>query len=119
MGKKLAGELRRIRRLRDFSLREVERRTKISNAYLSQLERGEAENPSPHILSKLSEIYDYPYELLMESAGYFHDKKGGSPKKKMNALQMALMSATLTPDEEEKIAEFIEFLKFEKKQGKT
>jgi transcriptional regulator with XRE-family HTH domain len=46
---RLAEELKTIRIMRKLSLRVVEKKTGISNAYLSQLERGEAENPAPDI----------------------------------------------------------------------
>ena len=52
----LAEELQRVRKVKNASLREVERATGISNAYLSQLEGGDATNPSPHILQKLAEL---------------------------------------------------------------
>src|SRR6058998_125067 len=66
----LGSELRRLRKEKTLSLRTVETRTGVSNAYLSQLETGNAENPSPHVLKKLAELYDAPYERLMRLAGY-------------------------------------------------
>lgn len=116
MGKELADELRRIRGIRGSTLREVEKATKISNAYLSQLERGEAKNPSPHKLYKLAKYYSVPYEKFMELAGYFHSESKKRSRKTVSALQAALMSVNLSPDEEEKVAEYIEFLRFENKR---
>ena len=112
MGDTLGETLRLTRKLKGLSLREVEERTGISNAYLSQLETGKAENPSPHVLHKLSEVYDVPYESLMKAAGYLvkPGPKSGPPKRP-SAIQAALMSAKLTPEEEKKVAEFIEFLR--------
>ena len=120
MGNELADELRRIRGIRGSTLREVEKATKISNAYLSQLERGEAKNPSPHKLYKLAKYYSVPYEILMKLAGYFHPGPEGQSRRTVSVLQAALMSVKLSPDEEEKVAEYIEFLRFEnKKRGKS
>jgi transcriptional regulator with XRE-family HTH domain len=52
------------------TLREVETKTGISNAYLSQLESGKADRPAPRILHKLAEFYGASYTALMEAAGY-------------------------------------------------
>src|SRR6266516_1748952 len=63
-------ELRRIRKHRGLTLRQVESKTGISNAYLSQLETGRAGNSSPPMLQKLADIYDVEYEALIRAAGY-------------------------------------------------
>src|ERR1700722_754743 len=62
--------LRKSRTDAELTLRAVETRTSISNAYLSQLETGKAENPSPAMLRKLAELYKVPYETLLTAAGY-------------------------------------------------
>lgn len=67
---RLGQELRRLRREQGFSLRTVESRTGISNAYLSQLETGKADAPTPPILQKLSTFYHVPYDTLLAIAGY-------------------------------------------------
>lgn len=53
-----------IRSWRGVSLREVERKTGISNDYLSQLERGEKTNPSLSVAYRLSEYFDMPVRTL-------------------------------------------------------
>jgi HTH-type transcriptional regulator, competence development regulator len=70
MSKKLGNLLRSARDLKDVSLREVEKRIKVSNAYLSQIESGSIAEPSPHILRKLADYYDLNYMELMAAAGY-------------------------------------------------
>ena len=42
----------------------------ISNAYLSQLETGKVQSPSPIVLHKLSELSGLPYAAVMQDAGY-------------------------------------------------
>lgn len=42
---------------RDFTLRQVEDKTGISNAYLSQLETGKVKNPSFTVVVKLCNLY--------------------------------------------------------------
>ncbi len=66
----LGGELHRLRTTRGLTLRFVETQTGISNGYLSQLETGKAENPSPPMLKKLADLYSASYEALMQAAGY-------------------------------------------------
>ena len=115
MSKRLADELKRLRAIRKLSLREVEETTRISNAYLSQLERGEAENPSPDKLQKLAKCYGVPYEHLMKAAGYLRPSAGGGKSKPdMSRLQAALMGANLTDEEEERMLEFLEFIRSKK-----
>jgi HTH-type transcriptional regulator, competence development regulator len=113
MSQKLAEELRRIRGVRGVSLRDVENETEVSNAYLSQLETGKTSNPSPQVLHRLAGYYRVPYESLMEAAGYLEKEPAStrSSKKRVGALQAALMSAQLTDEEQRKVAEFIEFVR--------
>lgn len=62
--------LRRARKQRQLSLREVERRIGRSNAYLSQVERGLIKRPDPVVLLELAELYTLSFELLAEWAGW-------------------------------------------------
>ena len=66
----LGQELRRLRAHRGMTLRQAELKTGISNAYLSQLETGRVDSPSPAILQKLADAYGVGYEALMQIAGY-------------------------------------------------
>ena len=105
--------LRTAREMRKLSLRDVEEATGISNAYLSQLETGKIKKPSPHFLHKLAALYDIGYELLMEAAGYVLRKSTEGPKTLAGA---ALFSQEkLTPEEEEKLAEYLAFLRRKQK----
>jgi HTH-type transcriptional regulator, competence development regulator len=110
--------LRDIRALRGHSLRAVEDATGISNAYLSQLERGDAQRPSPDKLQALARFYEVPYTDLMRAAGYLlkPELTEGTGRERANAVQAALMSAKLTPDEEDAVVKYIQFLRFQKKK---
>jgi transcriptional regulator with XRE-family HTH domain len=68
----LGGLLADLRTARGLSLREVEEAADnaVSNAYLSQLENGKIQKPSPNVLHSLAQVYAVPYEALMEKAGY-------------------------------------------------
>src|ERR1700743_1653114 len=112
--------LKSIRKVNGASLREGEEETGISNAYLSQLERGDALKPSPDKLHALAEFYGVPYTDLMRGAGYL---QAGSSQQgteaanaRTSAIQAALMSANLTPDEEDAVVKYIEFLRFQHKK---
>ena len=62
--------LRRARSHRQLSLREVERRTGRSNAYLSQVERGLIRQPDPVVLLELAELYGLNFMTLTTWAGW-------------------------------------------------
>lgn len=101
--------LKTARELHKLSLREVETATGISNAYLSQLENNKIKKPSPHFLHKLAALYGIGYEFLMEQAGYVKRNQPGGAKTLAGA---ALFSQEeLSKDEEEKLAEYLVFLR--------
>lgn len=121
---RLASELKQLREVHGYSLRQVEEATGVSNAYLSQLERGAAARPSPHKLAKLADFYKVAYEQLMELAGYLAPFGGSvrmtTPKivsgakphpARASVLRQALLNTDLTPEEEALVAEYISFLK--------
>lgn len=115
---KLGGELKRLRTVKRASLRDVEEAVEISNAYLSQLERGEVKQPSPHWLFKLAGYYNVPYESLMAAAGYIDEKKlAAGTKRPLSTLERMLMSANLSPDEESEVRGFVEYVTSRRKKG--
>lgn len=111
----LAKVLRDVRAVRGDSLRAVEESTGISNTYLSQLERGDAAKPSPDKLMALAKYYGIPYNDLMRAAGYLIKSEPANNKvKDTSAAHAALMSADLTPEEEDAVVKYIQFLRFHK-----
>ena len=59
-----------LKRLRgDTSLRGVQRLSGISNAYLSQIEKGER-HPGPKLLKRLAALYGVGVQELLRKAGY-------------------------------------------------
>lgn len=121
MSESLTAILRSIRAASGATLRQVEKKTGISNAYLSQLENGSGGKPSPHILQKLAVFYGVPYEALMEAAGYLQPSSKAphkvESKRSLGALEAALMSAKLTEEEQEKVAEFVQFLRSKRRKA--
>lgn len=75
MKETLATALRNARLKAGLSLRGAEKKIGVSNAYLSQLETGKAENPSVTLLRKLAKIYSVPADSLLIAAGYGPEKE--------------------------------------------
>ncbi len=68
-----------LRRLRgNRSLRGVQRLTGISNAYLSQVEKGDR-RPGPRVLSRLAALYGVRLQELLRKAGHL-DIEGEEPE---------------------------------------
>jgi HTH-type transcriptional regulator, competence development regulator len=109
--------LESIRKDRRMTLRQVEEAAKkeISNAYLSQLEQGKIQQPSPNILHVLSEIYGIDYAHLMELAGYITP----STKKRTNDQRHGGVATfaehNLTTDEEAELLRYLKFIRTTKR----
>lgn len=100
--------LRLARESNGWTLREAESGTGISNAYLSQIEKGKVGKPSPMKLKKLSEFYKVDYEKLMQAAG--HENPGTRLKKgskKVSDLENFLKSQKLSEDEMHAMISFL------------
>jgi transcriptional regulator with XRE-family HTH domain len=68
-GEQRLGEFIRMqRRLADLSLRRMSELTKVSNAYLSQVERG-LHQPSVRVLRSIADALDISAETLLAQAG--------------------------------------------------
>jgi HTH-type transcriptional regulator, competence development regulator len=113
--------LANIRQVRRMTLRAVEEATgkEVSNAYLSQLEKDKISRPSPNVLHALAAAYVVPYETLMEKAGYITPtveiqdvlRAGKSVGKERVS---ALANEKLTEEEEERVLEYLAFLRSRK-----
>ena len=63
--------MRRLRKSRGLTLKQVETQAKVSNAYISQIERGLRKPPHPDILKRLAKAYDVEHrELLGRPMGF-------------------------------------------------
>lgn len=69
-------QLRDMRKMKGFTIRELADRSGVSAAYISQLENGNRGVPSPDVLMKLSEGLNMPYTELMQIAGYLEKPHG-------------------------------------------
>jgi len=107
----LGGLLAHLRVAKGLSLRQVEEASDkaVSNAYLSALEKGRIQQPSPHVLHSLAAVYTVPYETLMEKAGYLLPSEGkGGRRRRLAAFAIDDLSA----EEEEELLKYLAFLRF-------
>lgn len=113
LGKYLAD----LRGARGLTLRAVEDATnrEISNAYLSQIETGKINKPSPNILHALARLYKADYHDLMERAGYIVPKPSHRPAQRHGRVA-ALAKEELTPEEEDLVLEYMAFLRQRRKK---
>lgn len=106
--------LKALREAKKLTLREVEKKTEVSNAYLSQLESGKVKQPSPTTLYKLAQLYGVTYEILMEKVGYPVPQIKMEPKKTRGNLAHRL--GHITQDEELELLEYLKFIRNRKQK---
>ena len=107
--------LQAARESKKLTLRAVEQKTSISNAYLSQLESGKIKQPSPVILHKLSDLYEASYADILSLAGYPIPSTEDESEKSGLAARMGPVTAS----EEDALIEYLQFLRSRKSKGKS
>ena len=105
-----------LREAKSLTLREVEKQTGISNAYLSQIENGKIQQPSPSVLYTLSEIYGVDYGQLMEMAGHIKPSQNRVEGEKHGRIA-TFAEHNLTPGEEAELIEYLQFIRRKKRPG--
>ncbi len=70
--------IRRQRKLANLSLRQLADKTRLSNPYLSQVERG-LHQPSMRVIKLISEALNVSAETLLTHAGLLHHGDGETP----------------------------------------
>ena len=76
--------LKSLREKQRMSLRDVEWRTGVSNAYLGQIEQAKRPAPHPNILKKIAPVYDVSVRELMAAAGYLDEAQSQLKYKCLN-----------------------------------
>jgi transcriptional regulator with XRE-family HTH domain len=99
--------LRAAREKHSLSLRAVEKKVGISNAYLSQIESGKINQPSPNILFKLATFFELSYNDLLQLADYptkddIEEEVGTSFVARLGPV---------TENEQDALLEYLEFLR--------
>ena len=95
------------RQVANLSLREMARLTDVSNAYLSQIERG-LHQPSVRVLRSLAEALNVSAETLLQQAGLIEEDGPGEPEKipeppagPERTVAAILSDPSLTPEQRE------------------
>lgn len=91
--------IKNVRLEKGLTSRKLAEKSGVSQPYISQLENGKNNNPSPEILKKLSETLDINYTDLMEMAGYIDEK---------NSLERAISKYSKVLKEIDMIIQHIE-----------
>jgi len=111
----LGGYLRSLRQAGGLTLRAVEKKAGVSNAFLSQLESGKVKRPSPLVLFKLASAYGVAYEDLMERAGYPVPERAQDTRSDKGLFHRL---GPLTKAEEESLLEYLSFLRSRSGKGR-
>ena len=106
--------LKSLRLKQELTLREVEARTGVSNAYLSQLETGKVKQPSPSNLYKLAELYKVTYEELMQRVGY--PVPNASQESTSDNITASNRLGKLTSEEEDELLDYLNFIRNRKRK---
>jgi transcriptional regulator with XRE-family HTH domain len=113
---RLGDVLRAARQERGLSLRDVERRTGIRNAHLSQLETGGIIRPEMALLWELAAAYELDFPELLRLAGHTGGPEtAGERRQRMTVALRAL--GELTPEDQEAALEYIAELKRRRSGG--
>jgi transcriptional regulator with XRE-family HTH domain len=106
----LGEELKGHRESQGLSLRVIEEKTGISNAYLSQLENNKIKKPSANVLHKLADVYNLEFNYLLSKAGILENKSEESK----SFSEYVFSKDNLTPEEEEELFKYLKFLRLKK-----
>ena len=95
----LGGYIRLQRQLADLSLRQLADMTKVSNAYLSQIERG-LHQPSLRVLRSIADALNLSADTLLSQAGMAAARDGETGSK--DSTEAAILNdPDLGPEERE------------------
>ena len=98
----LGAFIRRQRQLANLSLRQLADRTKLSNPYLSQIERG-LHQPSVRVIRAISDALNVSTETLLAQAGLLHHKEAasqeGAPPSAVSVEEAIQAESRLTADQ--------------------
>jgi transcriptional regulator with XRE-family HTH domain len=92
------------RQVANLSLREMARMTDVSNAYLSQIERG-LHQPSVRVLRSVADALNVSAETLLSQAGLLDEDDGAASEEPepgpARTAAAILADPTLTPEQRE------------------
>ena len=94
--------IRSQRKLARLSLREMAERTRVSNPYLSQIERGLHE-PSVRVLRSIADALNIPAETLLAHAGLLDDDDARADAAAVDTEAVLRADPRLTADQKQAI----------------
>lgn len=106
--KSLGATLKESRDATGLTLREVEEKTGLSNAYMSQLENDKIKKPSANVLYKLAKLYRIKLDFLLRAAGVIEKVEEEELAGEDNSFSF---HSDLTQEEKGKMAEYLQFLR--------
>jgi HTH-type transcriptional regulator, competence development regulator len=108
--------LRAARAARGLSLRDVERRTGIRNAHLSQIETDTIAKPEMAILWDLASLYDVDFGRLLALAGHASGAETSGSQRRRTTVALRALSQ-LTPGDQTEALRFMAELKARRDRG--
>jgi transcriptional regulator with XRE-family HTH domain len=113
----LGAYLKSIRDAAGLTLRDVEERTGgvVKNGYLSQIEKGAINRPSPGILYELAEAYGISYGMLLQRAGHRVPEADVPPDQQAIPDLPLRAFAELDAEDRKALVEYAAFLRQRKK----
>jgi HTH-type transcriptional regulator, competence development regulator len=109
--------LKDLRDAAGLTLRDVEEQTggAVKNGYLSQIEKGLINKPSPGILFELAEVLGVSYRLLLIYAGHRVPEEQVTPDQRAIADLPLRAFAELDAEDRQALIEYAAFLRQRKK----
>ena len=107
--------IKAVRESLGLTLRDVEERTDraVKNGYLSQIEKGLINRPSPAILYSIAQVYQVSYQELLIRVGHRVPDEDGSPQLPLG-LPLDLVG-DLTDEERKDLLEYVAYLRHRRK----
>jgi transcriptional regulator with XRE-family HTH domain len=109
--------LRAARAARGLSLRDVERRTGIRNAHLSQIETDTIGKPEMAILWDLASLYGADFARLLALAGHVGGSESSSSQRRRTTVALRALGE-LSPGEQTEALRFMAELKARRAEGR-
>jgi transcriptional regulator with XRE-family HTH domain len=88
--------LKSLRDKQRMSLRDAERESGVSNAYIAQIEKGDRSPPKPEILKKLARAYNVTVRELFLRAGYLDEPEATATEEER--IEAAFQYVLADPD---------------------
>ena len=110
----ISEKIKELREEAGLNSKQLAKKSDLSPAYISKLEKGNYETISLQTLKQLSEGLGLTLKMLLEQLGFINNGEKQSLSAKMDTL--SLRSDGYTFEEAQKIIEYAKFLKQENKK---